>query len=597
MPDQHERHVTRPRGRLLLAFAAVLTVTMFGWQGYHLYSAYEAGSRRHTATLVEELHSAGEAQLALVEDLEHEVLVSGNDLTRPDVTDWATRYAAASAGTQAAAAAALSGIGDRLVEPTDLIDSTRRDLDLLVERILPVLAGGGSDETAAVLSDPQYLTAQAEFTRAVDSQIVDLALEMEARTTAERIDELHSVGIALVLFTTAIGAWAIFARNLRRNRVRLADEQERRRAAEAEASQMQKIESLGMMADGVAHDVKNLTVVILGSIDEVRKGLPEEHRASVALNRIEEATRQADDVATALLAFSRKAEPPSGAVDLASLAVGMTQLLRYILPPPIELTVEAPTEAWVRGDAVQLQQAILNLAVNARDAMPLGGSATITVQRATRDEADGDAEDNPEWLLVIDDTGEGMTPDVVDRMFEPFFTTRASDDGSGLGLAIVDRVVRDHGGWIDVSTCPGVGSTFTIGLPAQPAPTAPPVDEPGAGGSLVLVAHPVRFVRELICGALASEGCRTRCVSTVEEVGDCFAGGLPSVDLAVIEAELLQSADLPVPPTVPVIVTGEAATEVDLGGRADVIAAEEPLSLEALTESVAGMLQRAPVAS
>ncbi len=470
----------------MLAVAVVMTVTMFGWQGYHLYWADQAASHTQTTTLVEAVYSAGERQIGLVEDLEHEVLVLGRDLTPSGVTDWTDRYSAVSAATRAATDAALVDTGASLTGPLRLVDTTRLELDHQVENVLEQLSTGHSDQTSAALLDPEYLAAQVEFGRAVDGQIAGLAADLEANTSAERLNEIHSVAIALALFTAAIGAWAIFIRQLRRSRVELAEAQGQRLETEAELFQVQKMEALGMMADGVAHDVKNLTIIIWGSANEVRKGLPDGHPASVALARIEEATRQADDLAKALLAFSRKTESAHGAVDLASLAVGMTHLLRYMVPAPIELVVEAPAAAWVHGDAVQLQQAIFNLTANARDAMPEGGTLTIAVRSGSPDVGE-----DPEWLLVIQDTGAGMTPDVEGRLFEPFFTTRPAGQGSGLGLAIVHRVVRDHRGWIDVSTHPGEGSTFTIGLPALPAPS--PVVEPDRDGSLVLVAHPDPF--------------------------------------------------------------------------------------------------------
>ena len=583
-----ERHRTkgpRRQERLTLAVAVVLTVTMFGWQGYHLYWADQAASHKQTTTLVEAVYSAGERQIGLVEDLEHEVLVLGHNLDRPGVTYWTDRYAAASAETQVATAAALAGTGESLTGPVGLVDTTRLELDHQVEKVLEQLSTGQSEQTSAALLDPQYLAAQVEFGRAVDGQVAGLAAHLEAKTAAERLNELHSVGIALALFTAAIGAWAIFSRRLRRSRVRLAEEQEQRLEAEAELLQVQKMEALGMMADGVAHDVKHLTVIIWGSANEVRKGLPDGHPASAALTRIEEATRQADDVAKALLAFSRKAESPKGAVNLASLAVGMTQLLRYMVPAPIELIVEAPAAAWVHGDTVQLQQAIFNLAANAREAMPGGGTLTITVQPASPE----DGED-PVWLLVIQDTGEGMTPGVEGRLFEPFFTTRPAGQGSGLGLAIVHRVVRDHGGWIGVSTRPGEGSIFTIGLPALPAPP-PVVDDPDRDGSLVLVANPDPYVRDLISGALVAEGYRTLSASTVGEIRESFARHRSVVDLAVIDWRFLLPDSLSVPPEVPVVLTGAWASAVDLDGHKGVRVLGEPLSLAALTQSVESLLR------
>ncbi|MDH5520183.1 MAG: hypothetical protein OEZ14_06595, partial [Acidimicrobiia bacterium] len=389
MQTERKSHLTQGphrQERLMLAVAIVMTVTMFGWQGYHLDWAHRAASHTRTSTLVQAVHSAGEHQIDLVENLEHDLLVLEQRLTRPEVTAWADRYAAASAETHVATAAALSGTGENLTEPVETVDTTRSALDRQVENVIEQLSTGDSEQASAALLNPEYLAAQAEFGQAVDGQIAGLAADLEATTAAERLNEFQSVAIALVLFTAAIGAWAEFGRRLRRSRVELAEEHEQRLEAETELLQLQKMEALGMMADGVAHDVKNLTLIISESAKDVRVALPDGHPASPAVTRIEEATHQADDMAKALLAFSHKDESRHGAVDLASLVAGMTQLLKYMLPPRIELVVEAPPAAWVHGDAVQLQQAIFNLAANARDAMPGGGTLAISIRSAPPEE-------------------------------------------------------------------------------------------------------------------------------------------------------------------------------------------------------------------
>jgi len=571
----------------MLAVAVVLTVLMFIWQGFHLYSANETASREEATQFAESLHSAGEHQVGLVEDLEHDAVVLHRDLTPDDLAEWAERYQVASADTRAAAAAARTGAGEQLTGAVDLIDATRPELDGRVADVVQVLSTGDDEEVAAAVSDPLYLAARAEFAGAIDGQIADLAADLAAVTAEERLDELHSVAIALVLFSATIGVWGLFGHSLRRSREHLADEQERRLEAEAELSQMEKKEALGLMADGIAHDVKNLTVVILGSADEIRRELPEGHRAGRALNRIEEATRQADDLARSLLAFSRSAESPQGAVDLAELVVDMRQMLRYTISPSIELRVEAPSAAWVRGDAARLQQAVFNLAANAQDAMPRGGRLDIVVRESRP--ADGE---EPAWLLEVEDSGEGMSPDVVEHVFETFFTTRQAGTGFGLGLAIVHQTVLDHGGWITVASRSGGGSTFTIGLPAA-APPAPEHPEPDRDRPRVLVANPDSHIRGLIDGALVAEGCRTCDASTTDQVRTCVAGNGAPIDLVVVDARLLEADLLLEVQDVPVVVTGDPAAAVDPAGRPDLLVMSDPLSLADLTRSVTSLARRA----
>jgi len=586
---RRERLGTKGSGRqarLTLVLAAVLTVTMFGWQGYHLYDHYEAASHKQTTMLVEAVYSAGERQVGLVEDLEHEVLVFGHPLTHPGVTEWTNYYSVASAETQAATAEALAGTGESLAGPVGLVGTTRLELDLQVEKVLEQLSAGESDQTSTAeqistaLLDPEYVAARVGFGRAVDGLIAGLAAHLETQAAAERLDELRSVGIAVALFTAAIGAWAVSGRRLRRGQVQLAEEQEHRLEAEAELLQVQKMEALGMMADGVAHDVKNLTAIISGSATDVRKGLPDGHPVSAALTRIEEATRQADDVAKALLAFSRKADLPKGPVDLSALVVGMTPLLKYMVPAPIELVVDSPGAAWIHADAVQLEQVLLNLVANAHEAMRGGGTLTIAVRSALS----GDDEE-PVWRLVVQDTGEGMTPDVERRLFEPFFTTRPAGKGTGLGLSIVAGIVSDHRGQIVVSSIPGEGSTFSIELPAIPAPP-PSMNRVDRRGLTVLVADPDPYARDLIAAALIAEGYNAMSAATAGEIRASFARNGSKVELAVIGSRLLVADRLSIPLEIPVILIGEGVPTADLAGRQGVHVMGEPLSLAALIQTV-----------
>jgi len=589
MQTGHEPEATRVRrqGRSILAVAVVLTLTMFVWQGYHLYASNHAASQREIAARVAAVHDAGEAQLDVVDELGYEVLVAGRDLPDRFVADWAARYTAATAATRAAVVATLADADAMLTGPVALVEVARSELDGRVDDLVRASATANPRAMRAALSDPAYLAALDDFERATDSQIVRLAADLETRIATERSDEFRSVAIATALFLTAIGAWAVFARNLRRGRARLAAEHDRRLEAEAEVSQAQKMEALGLMADGIAHDVKNLTGVILGSVGDVRSGLRDAHESSTALTRIEDATRQADDLARSLLAFSRKRESAKGAVDLAALAIGMTQLLRYLVPPPVELTVEAPEAAWVNGDPIQLQQVILNLAANARDAMPTGGRLALTVREAP---ATGGP---PAWLLTVADSGEGMAPDVVARIFDPFFTTRPAGQGSGLGLAIVRRTVADHGGSIDVSTRPGDGTTFTIRLPAVASPNPAADPGPQRGTPPVLVAHPVQYIRELIKGVLVANGYSTVAASTVDEIRTCFDAGRAAPGVAVVDAGLFDPAVPTVPADVPVVLIGPAPSG-DVTARDDVRVIDEPLSLASVTDAVAELSGRSP---
>lgn len=568
--------------------AVVLTAAMFGWQGYHLAWAHRTASHQPTIALVEAVRTAGEDQMVLVDALEHQWLISDRQPDAELVAGWFDRYAAASAATHAATGAALAGAGRGVARVVAAVESAATTLDRQVDRIVAQLTPSGDRPQAVERLDGGLLDARAAFRDALGSLIAGLAMELDVVTAAERTNEVQSVVVALALFTAAIGAWALFGSRLRRSRMRLATEHEQRVAAEAEAAQLQKMEALGMMADGVAHDMKNLTAIIAGSASEVRRELPGDHPTTAALDRIDAATDQARGVARSLLAFSRKVESPKGAVDLTTLAAGMTQLLRYLVPPPTELVLDAPDAAWVCGDSVQLQQVIFNLAANARDAMPDGGTLTIAIRPAR---ADGPER---EWLLAVTDTGEGMAADVERRLFEPFFSTRPAGRGSGLGMTIVDRIVREHRGWIDVDTRPGEGTTFTIGLAAIGDPSPPnsgaTLHGPRAHGATVLVAHHDAYVRDLICGALLADGHRTDTASTCADVAAALARPDAVFDVVVIDGSLIgpDATDDECSWGLgrPVIVIGPGRDGGLVPAHEPAITLGEPLSLAAVTEAI-----------
>ena len=225
----------------------------------------------------------------------------------------------------------------------------------------------------------------------------------------------------------------------------------------------QRVEALGRMAGGIAHDFNNLLGVIRGYAELLLRYPqgPDDVRAA-----LEEMVRAADRGArltSQLLAFGRRQVLKPHVVDLRAALSEMDTMLRRILGETVELEVRAPAPVWVSVDPGRLEQVVLNLVVNARDAMPAGGRLTIEVQ--SRD-GDGDGGSPATALLRISDTGEGMTADVLDHLFEPFFTTKAEGKGTGLGLATVYGIVTQSGGAVLVDSAPGCGATFQISLPS-----------------------------------------------------------------------------------------------------------------------------------
>jgi signal transduction histidine kinase/ActR/RegA family two-component response regulator len=289
-----------------------------------------------------------------------------------------------------------------------------------------------------------------------------------------------------------------------------------RRAAEAEHRrlteqlfQSQKTEALATLAGGIAHDFNNLLAIMLGEVT-----LLEEDMAPVAhlldrsrLDRLRKAAERGGSLVRQLLAYARKANIHFETIDLNGIVGEVTQLVRETFPRSIEIEpLAAADPIWVRADEVQIQQVLLNLCVNARDAMPDGGRLAIETRLLP---ATGTA--GARARLRVRDNGMGMDPTVRQRMFDPFFTTKDVGRGTGLGLAVVQGIVERHDGTIAVDSVPGRGTTFTIELPcaARPVRVEPAATAFAAvtgGTETVLVVEDEQMVRDVVRGVLSRKG-------------------------------------------------------------------------------------------
>ena len=237
----------------------------------------------------------------------------------------------------------------------------------------------------------------------------------------------------------------------------------------AQLRQAQKMGALGQLASSVAHDFSNLLTVIMTTVDLAEAALEEDHAARGDLRVIAQATRRAAELTRQLLTLSRKRPPRAELIDLNVLIAGPVQLLRRLMNAGGELDVACEPGLWaVRSDAGQMEQVLLNLAVNARDAMPTGGTLTITTRNARVDGAlaEGRGVAPGDYVSVtVRDTGIGMDAETLEHAFEPFFTTKPPGRGTGLGLSTVHGIVRQWGGQIHGESAPGAGTTFTVLLP------------------------------------------------------------------------------------------------------------------------------------
>jgi signal transduction histidine kinase/ActR/RegA family two-component response regulator len=286
--------------------------------------------------------------------------------------------------------------------------------------------------------------------------------------------------------------------------------------AEADLRQSQKMDAVGRLAGGIAHDFNNLLTIINGHaalLRETPDDLPS-HEARMSVEEIEKAGNQAAALTRQLLAFSRKQMLQARVVNLNEIVGELESMLCRLIGERVALTTALdPDLRNLSVDPGQVQQAIVNLVVNARDAMPEGGRIAITTRNAERFPAAAMAAcgECPAVVLEVRDTGEGMTPQTRAQIFEPFFTTKPEGKGTGLGLAMVYGIVRQSGGWIDVVSEIGDGTTFSLYFPATDASPQPAVEAPAqpAGRRIaarLLVVEDQPEVRELAVSALRRAG-------------------------------------------------------------------------------------------
>jgi PAS domain S-box-containing protein len=299
-----------------------------------------------------------------------------------------------------------------------------------------------------------------------------------------------------------------------------------RKQLEDHVRQLQKEESIGRLAGGVAHDFNNLLTSILGFSESARAGLPPASEAAQDLARVLESARRGADLTQRLLAFARRTIIRPQTVDLNELVRRNEPFLRRLLGEDVRLDVgPAAAPAPAKIDVGTFDQALMNLAVNARDAMPRGGRLGIAIGEALLDEdyvrSRPEASPGPHVWVEVSDTGTGMSPPVVERIFEPFFTTKPVGQGTGLGLSMVQGIVRQAGGHVVVESEPGRGSRFRLLLPrAQdaPSPSAPaPAASPDAPGhETILVVEDDPAVLDLVKRVLDLRGFRILAASSGE---------------------------------------------------------------------------------
>jgi PAS domain S-box-containing protein len=309
--------------------------------------------------------------------------------------------------------------------------------------------------------------------------------------------------------------------------------EELQRRLEAQLRQSQKMQAVGQLTGGVAHDFNNLLTVILGNLDEIRDQLLGRPLGIELLDQVQQAASQAAELTQRLSAFSRQQPLQPRVVDAGRLVGNLESLLRRTLGVDIAIEVVQAARLWsCEVDPAQLENALLNLAVNARDAMPHGGRLRIETDNAHVEgsEAELPEEVRPgEYVLVsVTDNGVGMPEQVLSRAFDPFFTTKGPGRGTGLGLSMVYGFVKQSGGHVRLTSTLGVGTCAKIYLPrslnsAQPAePPRPASDDPRGNGQIILVVEDDPHVRALTVRMLERLGYRVQVAGDGPEALKCL---------------------------------------------------------------------------
>jgi two-component system, cell cycle sensor histidine kinase and response regulator CckA len=391
--------------------------------------------------------------------------------------------------------------------------------------------------------------------------------------------------------------------------------EERHAEAEEMLRQSQKLDSIGRLAGGIAHDFNNILGVILGYGELMRRQIAHGHPARPRLDQVIQAARRAAGLTRQLLAFSRKQVMQPKLLDLGAVVGDLRGMLDRVVGEDLEIVVRtAERLGAVQADPTQIEQVIMNLVVNARDAMPKGGNLTIETANVDFDETYASAHPptrpGPFVMLAVSDTGIGMDAETQRRIFEPFFTTKAPGEGTGLGLATVYGIVKQMGGYIWVYSEVGKGTCFKVCLPRVEEtvvadPASAPSEPPPRGHETVLVVEDSESLRDLIHELLTEQGYNVISVTQGEEALTLIQEGKHRVDLVLTDvvmprlggADLVKRLSAIYPGVSVVYMSGYTSGAISRQGVLDegVIFLEKPFAAEQLLRTIRLALDRPPV--
>jgi two-component system cell cycle sensor histidine kinase/response regulator CckA len=319
-----------------------------------------------------------------------------------------------------------------------------------------------------------------------------------------------------------------------------------RRKLEDQLLQAQKMESIGNLAGGIAHDFNNLLGGILGYASFAKKKMSPKDLLYHSLNSIERSATQAAELTKQLLGFARQGKYQVKPINCNVLIQDLSQFLKRTIDKRINLEVELdPQLHLIEGDETQLQQSLINICLNARDAMPSGGTLKIVTGNRTLskgiDQKQAGWKEGEYVKIILSDTGIGMTPEVRSQIFEPFFTTKEPGRGTGLGLSMVYGIIQNHGGYIDLKSEPGQGTSFELLLPVAAELTIEDISSfpPGRiipkGSETILIVDDEEIIRQLGSDILEDEGYQVLHASRGEEALQVYQENRENIALVILD--------------------------------------------------------------
>ncbi len=385
-----------------------------------------------------------------------------------------------------------------------------------------------------------------------------------------------------------------------------------RKQLETQFLRSQRMESIGRLVGGIAHDLGNLLVPVLLGVKVLQTRMTDDEKANRTLTMIQKSAQRGSDMVRQVLAFARGVEGERAPMQASVIVEEVEKIARETFGLAIALNVDVDGDLWpLVGDATQLQQVLMNLCVNARDAMPDGGTLSIRAENVTIDnyytQRNLDAREGRYVRMTVTDSGSGIPPDVLDKIFEPFFTTKAVDKGTGLGLSTVYSIVRSHGGFATVYSELGNGTTFGIYLPASEDGAlihdgAATSDEVARGkGETILIVDDEPFILETAQDILEAHGYRVLTAENGRDGLELWLDRRDAIDLVltdvmmpVMDGLALIRAIRSDAPTLPILAAsgmmGEKADQVMSAGADRFLS--KPFTVDRLTATLRELLDR-----